>query len=239
MWKPLEEFFEDEEQVSALKKAIQYVFNPDINGVNATLGKTSPQNDEVVKSMERILRENDRFTIFTESQKLSGIVHDMFDAKFELFKESMEKLLGMDFRPIQYSFFDERFNQQVEFEVQQTEGTNPVFQVYKCVPVIRHNSLNGNASKLLIVTFLQKAKIDLKNTLYQGYLPEDKYEMRGGGTLLIDLATYEIKYAIIKNVGSSNRLKNQLDYAMENLYDAENAALLMQEAEPFSALHSH
>ena len=239
MWKPLEEFFEDEDQVLALKKAIQYVFNPDIKGVYASMGKTSPKNEEVVKSMERILRENNRSTIFKESRKLSGIVHDMFDGKFEYFKENMEKLLGMDFRPIRYSFFDERFNQQVDFEVPRTEGTNPVFQVYKCVPVIRHNSLNGNASKLLIMTFLQKAEVDLKNTLYQGYLPGDKYEMRGGATLLIDLATYEIKYAIVKNVGSSNRLKNQLDYAMENLHDAENAALLMQDAEPFSALHSH
>lgn len=84
-----------------------------------------------------------------------------------------------------------------------------VFQVYKCRPVIRHNNLNGNASKLLIITFLQKVYVGLKGTSYQGYLPEDEYAMRGGATLIIDLATYEIKYAIIKNVASSERLKDQ------------------------------
>ncbi|MEO7767406.1 MAG: hypothetical protein ABIS01_08270, partial [Ferruginibacter sp.] len=146
------------------------------------------------------------------------------------------------------SFFDENFNEHAQFVAaplpgRDTEGypmpEKIVFQVYKCRPLIRHNNLNGTASKLMIITFLQKVYVELKNTSYQGYLPEDRYEMRGGATLIIDLATYDIKYAIIKNIASSERLKNQLEYAMENLYDAENAALLMQGSEPFAALHSH
>ncbi|HUS00265.1 MAG TPA: hypothetical protein VMY77_00975 [Chitinophagaceae bacterium] len=235
MWKSLDEYFDDPDQVMALKSAIQFVFNTDVTSEYNTSGKTNSNIGSVIRSMEKILRENNREIIFNESKNLSGAVHNIFDRKFDYFKENMEQLLGMCFSQINYSFSDENFDEQASF----TAPERVVFQVYKCRPVIRHNNVDGNASKLLIITFLQKVYVELKDTSYQGYISEDKYEMRGGATLIIDLATYQIKYAIIKNISSSQRLKEQLEYAMENLYDAENSALLMQGKEPFAALHSH
>ncbi len=235
MWKPLDEFFDNESQVLALESAIQYVFNPNVEHKYKSSVKTNKNISNVIKSMDKILRENDRESIFDESRKLSAEVHNIFDAKLDYFKENIEQLLGMNFKEIRYSFFDERFKQPAEF----VAPARKVFQVYKCRPLIRHNSLTGNASKLMIIAFLQKVYVDLKGTSYQGYFLEDRYEIRGGATLIIDLATYEIKYSIIKNIASSERLREQLDYAMENLYDAENAALLMQGTEPFAALHLH
>jgi len=148
----------------------------------------------------------------------------------------MEELIGMNFQNINYSIPDDDFKKPA---LKLTAPARPVFQVYRCRPIIRHNNQNGVSSKLLIISFLQKVHVGLKDSKYQGYLTGDRYEMRGGGTLIIDLANYEIKYVILKNIASSTRLKEQLEYAMNNLYDGDNAALLMQGTEPFAALHLH
>jgi hypothetical protein len=235
MWKPLEECFDDKVQVMNLKSAIQFVFNPDISKDYNVSRKSNTDLSTVVRSMEKILREENREKIFNESRNLSAHVHNMFDRKFEYFRENMEQLIGMNFKNINYSFHDDNFNKTIEL----TAPARTVFQVYKCRPIIRHNNQDGVSSKLLIITFLQKVFVGLKDSPYQGYLPDDRYELRGGGTLIIDLATYEIKYVILKNIANSTRLKDQLEYALNNLYDGDNAALLMQGTEPFAALHLH
>ena len=235
MWKPLEECFDDKVQVMNLKSAIQFVFNPDISKDYNVSRKSNTDLSTVVRSMEKILREENREKIFNESRNLSAQVHNMFDRKFEYFRENMEQLIGMNFQNINYSFHDDNFNKTIEL----TAPARTVFQVYKCRPIIRHNNQDGVSSKLLIITFLQKVFVGLNASPYQGYLPDDRYELRGGGTLIIDLATYEIKYVILKNIASSARLKDQLEYALNNLYDGDNAALLMQGTEPFAALHLH
>jgi hypothetical protein len=43
----------------------------------------------------------------------------------------------------------------------------------------------------------------------------------------------------MKSVNSAERLIRQLDYAIANMRDADNNALLMQDGEPFAALHIH
>ena len=236
MWKPLEECFDDKRQVKGLKSAIQYVFNPDISKDYNVSRKSNTDINTVVHSMEKILREENREKIFNASRYLSAQVHNIFDIKFEYFREHMEELIGMNFQNINYSIPDDDFKKPA---LKLTAPARPVFQVYRCRPIIRHNNQNGVSSKLLIISFLQKVHVGLKDSKYQGYLTGDRYEMRGGGTLIIDLANYEIKYVILKNIASSTRLKEQLEYALNNLYDGDNAALLMQGTEPFAALHLH
>jgi hypothetical protein len=234
MWKPLEEYFSNEAHINALKNSIQYIFNPDRSPEYRNLSKNH-QISRVIASMEKILRENDRHAIYNESKNLSAAVHGIFDGKFEHYSAGVEQLLGMSFQQIPYSFYDAGFNKQIEL----TADERVVFQVYKCRPVIRHNNVDGNSSKLLIITFLQKVFVNLADTPYDGYLPGDTYDYRGGATLIIDLATYEIKYAIVKNIRSAERLQQQLEYALSTLDEDANAALLMQTDEPFAALHIH
>ena len=124
-------------------------------------------------------------------------------------------------------------------DIKLTTKGRDVFQVYKCRPLIRYNSRDGYAYKILIITFLQKIYIDLTNTPYEELFPEKRYDFRGGATLIVDLSTYDIKYCIVKNISSAQRLKLALKYAMDTSSDEENAALLMQEDEPFAALHIH
>jgi hypothetical protein len=80
--------------------------------------------------------------------------------------------------------------------------------------------------------------VDLQDTPFEGYFSGEKYDYRGGATLLIDLADFQIKYIIVKKITSADRLMQQLDHAI-NYGSNDDAALLMQEDEPFAALHLH
>jgi hypothetical protein len=243
MWQPIEECTDKQEIVRDLKNAIRYVFEPQDDKSN------DPERTyKVVKIMDKILRETNRYKSFQLSKQLGIEVHNMFDEELGYYKKDMETLLGMKFGEITFNMVDEFTNEEKILIAEQREKER-VFQVYRCRPIIRHNDQDGISSKLLIITFLQKVYVSLEGSQYQGYINaevsagnediKDKYAVRGGATLIIDLANYEIKYAIIKNITSTRRLRNQLDYAMENLFDRENAALLMQSDEPFAALHLH
>jgi hypothetical protein len=225
-WKPLEEYFEDRNKVNALSKLMKDVFN-------GRRTKRSPRR-RVVHHMEKVLREEDRNKIHQEVRYLSGIVHDMVQNELSSYGENLERLLGMDFGPIEYSFFDELLNQQVTL----TAMPRNVFQVYKCRPVMQYNSATGTTSKVLLITFVQKVYINLEGSPFEGYFKDDQYAFHGGSTLIIDLTDYSIKYVIIKKINSCDRLRDQLDYAIENS-PTEEAALLMQSNEPFAALHIH
>ncbi|MHA4846061.1 hypothetical protein ACX0G7_17930 [Flavitalea antarctica] len=234
MWKPIEEYFEDPGQAEDLRKAIHYMFDPGDENDYTTNGSTNPDHDAVTRSMEKILRTEDRESIFHESLKLSACVHDMLTSNFEGINTNLEQLLGMCFRQITYSITDELSGTEISLKA----WPGKRFQVYKCRPVLQHNPRTGATSKMLIITFLQKVYVDLRNSPFSGEFANDRYLLRGGSTLIIDLATLDIRYAIIKRISSANRLKQQLDYAMNRL-PASDSALLMQEEEPFAAIHTH
>jgi hypothetical protein len=231
MWKSPKEYYgEDSQYPDTLKKSLQYVFAP---GEVSKSGRGA--NNEVAQSMEKVLREDDRERIFTQSRVLSAAVHNMFGDKFKFYLKGIERILGMNFETINYEFFDELFNTNIKL----TAKKRDVFQVYKCRPLIRYNSRDGYSYKILIITFLQKIYVNLKGSPYEEFFPDGQYDFRGGATLIVDLSNYDVKYCIVKNISSSQRLKAQLKYAMDRTSDEENAALLMQDEEPFAALHIH
>jgi hypothetical protein len=159
----------------------------------------------------------------------------MFGYKFQYYIKGVEQVLGMNFNAITYQFHDEVFDQDITLK---SVGRD-VFQVYKCRPLIRYNGRDGYAYKILIITFLQKIFVNLKNSPYEEFFPDGQCDFRGGATLIIDLSSFEIKYCIVKSISSSERLKLQLKYAMNRSSEEQNAALLMQGDEPFAALHIH
>jgi hypothetical protein len=232
-WKPIQEFFGSEYPIQSLIDSIQYIFNPDWSrGHN---DHNYDINQKVVGSMERMLREENREKIFEEGQKLGAILHNRFTEKLETYGDkSMEQLLGMNFEDINYSFYDDVIGKEINLRAPGRD----VFQVYKCRPLIQYNNTTGITSKLLLINFLQKVYVNLKDSPFEGYLHGDRFDYRGGATLVIDLANFDIKYVIVKKITSSDRLRQQLDYAIST-NSGEDAALLMQDDEPFAALHIH
>lgn len=246
-WKAPEDGFFDQEKMKVLKDIIKYSFDPGYresssNGISDARESSkqsksaNPKIQQVLGSVERILRENDRETIFKESQNLSRIVHQSFEGKIASTKKNTESVLGMNFGANKYT---QKAVDGKQVDLHLSARQRNVFQVYKCRPVIVPDDYSGNTSKLMIIMFLQKVSIDLKNSRYQGYFPDDKYAFRGGASIIVDMANYEIKHVIIKNVGSSSRLVKQLDYALQNQQEGGDSALLLQGAEPFAALHLH
>jgi len=246
-WKGPGDGFFDQGKMKVLKDIIKYSFDPGYkessrNGItdqresSKQSKSTNPRIQQVLGSVERILRENDRETIFKESQNLSRIVHQTFEGKIAIDGKNTESILGMNFGANKYTqaLVD---GQQIDLHL--SAKPRNVFQVYKCRPVIVPDGHTGNTSKLMIIMFLQKVTVSLKNSRYQGYFPGDEYAFRGGASIIVDMANYEIKHVIVKNVGSSRRLVRQLDYALENQQHGSDSALLMQGSEPFAALHLH
>lgn len=167
------------------------------------------------------------------------MVHDLFNLKMQILDEGAEKLLGMNFTEITYTPTEDSLSEDKKNIVLSAQGRK-VFQVYQCRPLILSDPHTGNNRKVMLIMFLQKVSISLKETKYQGYFKNDRYIFRGGSTLIIDMANYEIQYIIKKSVYSSDRLFRQLDYAIKNTaHNSEDGALLMQEKEPFASLHIH
>jgi hypothetical protein len=235
MWKPLDEYFDNPTQVESLRNAIHNIFNPEMASNDASESQLNKQaRDQVTRSMEKILREENRESIFNESLHLSASVHDMLTNNLEAINMNLEQLLGMCFQKIAYSIVPDLPAEEIILNARASDR----FQVYKCRPVFQYNNRTGTASKILIITFLQKVFVNLRNTPFMGSIANDRYVFRGGSTLIIDLATFNIRYSITKRISSSHRLKQQLDYAGRQR--AGNAsALLMQEEEPFAAIHIH
>lgn len=229
-WQSPDEYVPDHELLHEFKEGIKNCFDPDRAKANS-----NGQAKAALNSIEKILRENNRFKIFNESKLLCGVVHELIEGELK----GKEKLLGMDFQQISYDCvrLDENGN-EMHFPLS-TQGARDKFQVFKCRPLIVSDPNSGNTIKTMIITFLQKVYIDLKGSRYQGYFKDDVYPFRGGASMIIDLATFEINYIIMKSLNNAGRLVNQLDYAVEQSGSADNNALLMQSEEPFSALHLH
>jgi len=236
MWKPPSANGGPKRAIEALEKAFKYIFDTE----SAHLG--------VMEHMEKILRSNTREEIFMLSGFLSARVHDMLMGKFAINESQLERSLGMCFDDINYSFQDETFKVPIKLKAHR----RPVFQVYKCRPLIRYNSRDGYAYKILIITFLQKVYIDLRKSPYEEFFnesassrrgadqkPKYMFDFRGGATLILDLSDFKIKYIIMKDITSSARLQKHLKYALDRDSNESNSALLMQNEEPFAALHIH
>lgn len=240
-WKAPEEYFGENSKVGNMVEMIKYIFDPEyVNEYDAKStygGKTNVHQTEVLKSIERILRENDRGTIFEKSQDLCRFVHELIDQGGDL-QNGTELMLGMNFQEITYpyTYMDDRGR---EVRKQLKARARDKYQVYKCRPVMYPEPDSGNISNTLIIMFLQKVFVDLKGSPYQGYFDDDIYHFRGGSSVIIDMSNYEIKYIIKKSVSNSDRLIRQLEYVISNMNESENNALLMQAGEPFAALHLH
>jgi hypothetical protein len=226
-WESPSDFYGGRKELQSLIDTVKLAFDPGYSKTtsNSNIGK-------VLGSFEKILRTNDRKIIFTETQRLAGIVHKLVTKHFKAQKHDPELLLGMNFKTIPYGIIRDGV------KINLSAPARNVFQVYKCRPLILPDPHTGNSRKVILIMFLQKATIDVSKTIYKGHFANDQFTFRGGSSLIVDMANYEIKYIITKSICNSARLFGQLDFALSNSTE-ENNALLMHGDEPFAALHIH
>ena len=91
---------------------------------------------------------------------------------------------------------------------------------------------DGNHRPQVVVVLTQSREIEVEGS-------SQKQKFRGGSTLIVDLAKPAVEYAIIKNIGSPNRLERTTDFLKSALQDPVQALLMAPDRkERFAALHS-
>jgi hypothetical protein len=91
---------------------------------------------------------------------------------------------------------------------------------------------DGNHRPQVVVALTQSREIEVEGS-------SQPQKFRGGSTLIVDLAKPAVEYAIIKNIGSQNRLQRTTDFLKTALQDPVQALLIAPDRkERFAALHS-
>jgi hypothetical protein len=91
--------------------------------------------------------------------------------------------------------------------------------------------LDGKPRPQVIVALTQYRELTIDGST-------DPHVFRGGCTLVVDLATEQIQYAIFKRLNSESREKSTVAFLTEALQDPLRALLLApNQKEPFAGLH--
>jgi hypothetical protein len=112
-------------------------------------------------------------------------------------------------------------------------GLDPAkgFEVHELRPAMR-TSPEGRHVPQVIVALTQSKAIDPA----QGNVPGNRF--RGGSTLVVDLSVPEVKYRIVKNIGSSEREARTAAFARQAAADPLRGLFFApQQGEPFAILH--
>ncbi len=122
---------------------------------------------------------------------------------------------------------------------QEAEQKNdvPMFQIHSLRPV-RRVGPDGDLLNQLIISIVQSRDITIKP---QNGGKSSKFFFRGGCTLILDLDTMQLRYAIKKDVTDESRLQRHIQYRRGLMADGSLRATyfkhLQESEEPFALLH--
>lgn len=101
---------------------------------------------------------------------------------------------------------------------------------------------DGDTQNQLIITMIQTRDVPLDGADRETGQP-DVLKFRGGCTLILDLGTMKLRYAISKPIDDDARLQRQKEYRQSRALDGSPAATYFRHAkpdrEPFALLHRH
>lgn len=109
------------------------------------------------------------------------------------------------------------------------EAGIPTFEVHHFRTAFRARP-DGSIMDQLILSITQARTVDLPDR-------QGQFMFHGGATLIIDLATLEVRHCIRFPIDDEERLREQRDYVMQRL--RMEGRLPFQHAEPFAFLHQN
>lgn len=113
----------------------------------------------------------------------------------------------------------------------------PRFQIHSIRPA-RRVGPDGNTLNQLIISIIQSRDIKLKSDSGE---ETPGFIFRGGSTLILDLDTMQLRYAITKDIADEERLKRHTQYRRGLMIDGSPRATyfrhLRNAEEPFALLH--
>lgn len=144
---------------------------------------------------------DDRNALFEKLRKARETLHD--DLK-ELLTQTIDDDLREKF---------ERITGLVLSEGSQLEGLKddrqnvPRFEVHAIRPALRVRP-DGDIQKQVVITIMQRRKVAVDPSISSG----PKMTFRGGSTLILDLETLNVRYAITRRIGDEDRLQQIREY---------------------------
>ncbi|MGQ0537987.1 MAG: hypothetical protein ACT4R6_03495 [Gemmatimonadaceae bacterium] len=156
--------------------------------------------------------------------KLHGVIRQQPDHLMEQFEETTGLVLNPD---------------RIPAGLRAKEDGVPVFEVHSARPA-RRAGPDGDAIQQVVVTITQRRRLPIDPALPES--EENGFVFRGGCTVILDLDTLELQYAIRKRIVSENRIQRQREFLQGNAGASLRATyfrdpLRERDAEPFAFLH--
>jgi hypothetical protein len=250
------------------EESLRYTHNPEVDPKNARL--LSTLGDFLRDYMTDIMYTKDRRKIYNISRTYMGrlpgekSLHARIFKKFEDSRE-FEKLTGIIFTG-DWPTLGIRTSQVYQSRPG-TKGGSPSFSVEN-LRVVSRVGPEGNQINQLVFSLVQRAGVIVENEEFGGkcYVPDDDampppggFQIRGGCTMIFDLNTQTLKYAITKPLLDLRKLQSggarSLDKARierQFAYQNDGDAMAMGDYakhfgiglnnaanEPFALLHNH
>jgi len=211
-----------------------------------------------------VIYENNRRSIYEIARKYIGGtdkikgLHQRIFFKFEDSTE-FEKLTGLVFNP-RWEQFGIKTSRTYD-----NKSPGPSFKIQN-LRIITRTGPNGNQINQIVFSLIQRAGMIIENDeLKNTYVPNDKesspkggFEFFGGCTMIFDLDTLVLKYAITKPILCPDKLSiglqalNESRILKQHRYQTDEGLLSLREQslyfgvglknyfnEPFAFLHSH
>lgn len=119
----------------------------------------------------------------------------------------------------------------------------PAFQIHSLRPA-RRVGPDGDTLNQLIISIIQTREISSKDENSPKASAKSKAQtvkFRGGSTLILDLDTMKLRYAITKDIADENRLNRHLEYQQSLMMDGSLKSTyfnkITNSVEPFAMIH--
>ena len=173
------------------------------------------------------VRRNRR-DVFENEREICAKLHGVIAQQPAHLMDQFEETTGLALRP-----------DRVPAGLKTKEGGVGIFEVHSARPA-RRAGPDGDSIHQLILTITQRRRLPIDPT--RDISDENGFWFRGGCTVILDLDTLELQYAIRKRITSHNRLDRQREFLQGSVGASLRATYFsdpMREpnAEPFAFLH--
>jgi hypothetical protein len=177
---------------------------------------------------ETIGVRRDRRSVFEHERSICAKLHDVIQQQPEQLMAQFEETTGLVLQA-----------DRVPEGLKTKEGGVPVFEVHSARPA-RRAGPDGDTIQQVVLTITQRRRLPIDPS--QELSDENGFVFRGGCTLILDLDTLELQYAIRKRITSENRINRQRAFLQGNVVASLRATYFQdplrdRNAEPFAFLH--
>jgi hypothetical protein len=194
------------------------------DSIKSQFGKLQNLLKDFVRNQENAFKDRD--TYYTEHNKFKAEIHNRLYLKFENVKE-FEDLTGLVFNDSEYESLGVELSERDRF---------PKFFV-ESLAFNRRIDFNGKINNQAVMSISQKRRVALNKD------EKEEISFYGGVTLIFDLDTTELLYAIKKDIRDEERLEKRRDFINNSRLGADDNALRMSFETnsfygPFASLHN-